>query len=267
MPANSNKPSKPAQSGFSKKKHFFSLAVTIDEKSDPFYSEYIVLSKTVDAVNSFHSLYANLRVGRSGPSTHEQQDLYRAMLVFACAGLDVFVKQLVKKKIPQLVDRDASAKEKFLAYVKKGLNHEDKKILNTLALALVHQSPREVLISEYVDSLSGDSLQSVDELHRVAAASGLNCTLIFTNEKRNFLKDAFKVRNEIVHEMDINIDDLEKVVKTTGYRTRRQRVATEMEKHTRTILDLACELLDEYRKKYLSLAIGIKKSETIPTIR
>src|SRR5580692_11794145 len=94
-----------------KSKLFFSLPANanIDEKTDPFYSEYTVLSKTVDAVNSFHSLYTGLRVGKSGPSTHEQQDLYRAMLVFACAGLDVFVKQLVKKKIPQLVDRDGSA--------------------------------------------------------------------------------------------------------------------------------------------------------------
>lgn len=248
-------------------KQFFSLPKSVDDKNDPFYPEYTVLSKTVDAVNSFHSLYADLRVGKAGPSTHQQQDLYRAMLVFACAGLDVFVKQLVERKIPQLVDRDISAKERFLTYVKKGLNLEDKKILNTLALALIDQSPREVLISEYVSSLSEDSLQSVDELHRVAAASGLDCNVIFTNEKRNILRDAFKVRNEIVHAMDINIDDLEKVLRTTGYRTRRQRVAVEMEKHTRNILELACKLLDEYRKKYSSLAIDVKKTETIPTIR
>jgi len=154
-----------------------------------------------------------------------------------------------------------------MSYVKKGLNLENKRILNTLALALVHHSPREILIGEYVGSLSEDSLQSVDELYRVAAASGLDCSVIFTNERRNFLRDAFKVRNEIVHEMDINIDDLEKIGRTTGHRTRRQRVAATMERHTKAILELGCILLEEYRKKYNSLAISVKKVEPMPTIR
>lgn len=237
------------------------MSTQIKDELDPFYSEYTVLSKTFDAVNSFHSLYAGLRAGKSGPATHEEQDLYRAMLVFACAGLDVFVKQLVKKKIPQLVDRDAVAKDRFTAFVKKGLNLEDKKILNTLALALINQSPRDVLIAEYVGSLSEDSLQSVDELYRVAAASGLDCNSIFSNETRNALKDAFKVRNEIVHEMDINITDLEKAIRTSGHRTRRQRVSTQMEKHTKVILELGHTLLKEYQKKYAQFGISLKKPQ------
>jgi len=254
------KPNKKS-SEISTPKPFFELRNPIDDKSDPFYPEFTVLSKAVDAVNSFHSLYTKLRIGKSGPSTHEEQDLYRAMHIFACAGLDIFVKQLVKKKVPQILQHDSGAKRKFVDYVKKGLNRDDKSILNTLALALVSQSPRDILVSEYIDSLSKESLQSVDELYRVVTASGLDADKILS-KRRNHLRDAFGVRHQIVHEMDINIDDLENLQRTTGHRTRRQRVATDMERHTRNILELACDLLDEYSNLYNQLAFGVKKATT-----
>ena len=79
---------------------FYTISLLIEKESSIFYDEYNILSKTVESVNSFNALYKAGRSGaKGGPSTHEQQDLYRAVLVFACAGLDVFVKQLVKNKL------------------------------------------------------------------------------------------------------------------------------------------------------------------------
>lgn len=179
------------------------------------------------------------------------------MLIFACAGLDVFVKQLIKSKLPKLLRVDKVAQFKFKEYVKRGLNKNDKEILNVLAFALIDRNPRRIFLDEYIQSMTGESLQSVDELMRVSEASGLNTKMIFTNEKMNSLKDVFKVRNEIIHAMDINTSNDN--FNTTGYRTRRQRVSTKMEQHTKNILNLAEELFSVFKKKFEDLSIDVDK--------
>lgn len=179
------------------------------------------------------------------------------MLIFASAGLDVFVKQLIKSKLPKLLRVDKVAQFKFKEYVKRGLNKNDKEILNVLAFALIDRNPRRIFLDEYIQSMTGESLQSVDELMRVSEASGLNTKMIFTNEKMNSLKDVFKVRNEIIHAMDINTSNDN--FNTTGYRTRRQRVSTKMEQHTKNILNLAEELFSVFKKKFEDLSIDVDK--------
>jgi hypothetical protein len=179
------------------------------------------------------------------------------MLVFACAGLDVFVKQLIRTKLPSLITADRTAEGKFKEYVKRGLKKDDKEVLNTVALALIDRNPREVFLKEYVESMTGESLQSVEELCRVSDASGLDTKSIFSSEKRNLLKDVFTVRNQIIHEMDITVTA--DPSKKTGYRTRRQRRAEVLEKHTRTILDLAQEIFSAYKKRFEEFKIGTEK--------
>ena len=237
---------------------FYSVKLSPEKDSSQFYPEYNILLKTVDAVSNFNSLYKKGRSGaKGGPSTHDQQDLYRAMLVFACAGLDVLVKQLVKTKLPKLIIADEKAAEKFKDYVKRGLKKDDKEILNTVALALIDRNPRDVFLNEYITSMTGESLQSVQELCRVSDASALNTRGIFDSTKMNSLKDAFIVRNQIIHEMDINVS--EGSSKTSGYRTRRQRNSVKVEAHTRAILDLAQELFSAYKKKFEEFQIEIDK--------
>ena len=193
---------------------FYQISLPAEKESSIFYDEYNILTKTVESVNSFSALYKAGRSGAKGPSTHEQQDLYRAMLVFACAGLDVFVKQLIKNKLPLLVEVDKGVQDKFKEYVKRGLKKDEKQILNTVALALIDQTPRNVFLGEYIKSMSGDSLQSVPELKRVSEASALDTKKIFTDKKTGTLNDVFIARNQIIHEMDINVSDT--ASKTTG---------------------------------------------------
>lgn len=233
-------------------------------ETDSFYSEYVIFQKTVEAVNSFNSLY---RVGRKGtkggPSTHKQQDLNRAMLVFACAGLDVLVKRLVKAKLPRLIEADHGVNDRFKEYVKDGLRKSEKELLNTVALALIDQSPKQMLVREYIGTMTEDSLQSVPELQRVARASGLDAKSIFTTERMNRLKDAFIVRNQIIHEMDISIADGKGW--GTGHRTRRQRVSRDMERHTKEILDLGQELLSAFKGRFNVLKIDVQKASPSTT--
>lgn len=236
-------------------KSFYKISLSAEKESGIFYDEYNIITRTVESVNSFSALYRAGRSGAKGPSTHEQQDLYRAMLVFACAGLDVFVKQLIKNKLPQLIEVDKGVQDKFKEYVKRGLKKDEKQILNTVALALIDQTPRNVFLGEYIKSMTGDSLQSVTELKRVSEASGLDTKKIFADKKTGALKDAFVARNQIIHEMDINVTDT--VSKTTGYRTRRQRQVTVVEGHTKSILALAEELFSAYKEKFQK--IGVEK--------
>lgn len=240
------------------KSTFYSLSLSAERESSIFYDEYNILSKTIDSVNSFNAFYKAGRSGkRGGPSTHEQQDLYRAMLIFACAGLDVFVKQLVKNKLPRLLEVDEEVQGKFKEYVKRGLKKDEKEILNTIALALIDQAPRNIFLKEYIEDMTGESLQSIEELRRVSAASGLDTKKIFNEKKMNTIKDAFITRNQIIHEMDINIS--ESASRTTGYRTRRQRKAPTVENHTKSILNLAEELFTAYKEKFQKYKIGVEK--------
>jgi hypothetical protein len=185
------------------------------------------------------------------------------MLIFACAGLDIFVKQLIRTKLSKLINADKAAEAKFKEHVRRGLKKDDKEVLNTVALALIDRNPRDIFLADYLESMTGDSLQSVDELCRVSEASGLNTKLIFDAEKRNILRDAFTVRNQIIHEMDITVSN--EGPKKTGHRTRRQRRADVMEKHTKAILDLAQQLFTAYKNKFEEFKIGTEKSKT-PTI-
>lgn len=239
---------------------FYKISLPAERESSIFYDEYNILIKTTESVNSFNALYREGRSGASGPSTHEQQDLYRAVLVFACAGLDVFVKQLVKNKLPQLLEVDKDVQVKFKESVRRGLEKDEKEILNTVALALIDQTPRNVFLNAYIKTMTGNSLQSVSELRRVSEASGLDTKKIFTDNKANTLKDAFIARNQIIHEMDINISD--STSRTTGYRTRRQRKAMVMEEHTKSILGLAEELFSAYKDKFQKYKIGVEKKPT-----
>ena len=242
-------------------KGFYTLSLTPEKDGDLFYPEYSILVKTIESVNNFYDLYKVGRRGASGPSTHEQQDLYRAMLVFACAGLDVFVKKLVKEKLPELIPVDQEVEKKFVEYAQKGLRDE-KVLSSTLALALVSSVPRTVFLNEYIKSMTDDSLQSVEALCTVSRASGLDTKKIFNKTRIDSLREAFTVRNEIIHEMDINTDS-KTSGRTTGHRTRRQRVSTAMEKHTQSILDLGQELLTAYKDKFQKFRIGVLKP-TVP---
>lgn len=238
---------------------FYTVALPTEAEDSQFYSEFSIIGKTVDAVNSFHSVYRSGRTGaKGGPSTHAQQDLYRAMLIFACAGLDIFVKQLIRTKLPKLIAADKKVEAKFKDHVRRGLKKDDKELLNTVALALIDRNPREIFLADYLESMTRESLQSVEELVKVSEASCLDSKRIFDNTKRNLLKDAFVVRNQIIHEMDIVVSH--EGPRKTGYRTRRQRQANMMEKHTRAILDLAQELFNAYKNKFDEFKIGTEKS-------
>ena len=213
----------------------------------------------MEAVNNFAFLYKTSRAEKLGASEHREQDLYRAMLIFACAGLDVFVKRIAKTKLHELIERDGRAAEKFKDYVKNDLKKDDRSLLTTIASVLIDQNPRNALLQAYIKNITKGSLQSYEQLFDISNSSGLDTSSLIVKNKKA-LTDAFEVRNKIVHEMDINISD-DGARQTPGYRTRIQRSSSKMEKHTKDILELAQNLFLAYKKKFLELKIGVDKKQ------
>jgi hypothetical protein len=74
---------------------------------------YLILCNAHDASSSFLEIFNNVRTTRKakGTPTDEEQDLLRAMLTFAGAGLDSMVKQLIVDALPSVVRRDTIAQE------------------------------------------------------------------------------------------------------------------------------------------------------------
>ncbi|MBI5466608.1 MAG: hypothetical protein HY975_00120 [Candidatus Kerfeldbacteria bacterium] len=210
-------------------------------------------------MNNFYNLYKNRRAGTFGPSTHIQQDIYRAMLVFACAGLDVFIKKLVHDKLPQLLAYDKNVEERFADFVGRDLR-DDKivSIQRLLALALVNPNPRAPLLERYLREIAGGSLQSVGAVENVIKASCLESEKIITTQNRKPLQEAFGVRNEIIHEMDINVEN--NAPRSRRYRTRRQRSQNTVERHTKAIVGLAITFFTAYKKVFVKYSIGVKST-------
>jgi len=197
--------------------------------NEPCIKAFDILCKSVGACESFHVLFRDSLVGR-GTTTDAQQDTLRAMLVFACAGLDSSLKQLVNDALPSVIDRDKGAQETFTENVRRKLPDIEKS-RDLLASVLTASNPRVSLLEKVVADLVADSLQSVAQLSKVAAAFNIKSSELGDMKA---LKEAFEARNQIIHEMDINFGT---------NRSRRPRKKSDMERLTKTVLDAAAGLL------------------------
>jgi hypothetical protein len=172
-------------------------------------SAYLVLKYSHDTARSFLKSFESIRKNRSakGAATDEEQDLLRAMLIFASAGLDSMLKQLIKDVLPFVIEDNIGARLQFKNYVEKKLIQKstisspniDIKLLSDI---LVETSPKKALKQKLLDDLTSDSIQSKDQLLKVAAFFGITPDALSIDAKK--LKEVFDVRNHIAHEMDID---------------------------------------------------------------
>jgi hypothetical protein len=199
-----------------------------------------VIERAEAASEAFFQAFDDVRRARNaqGAPTDNEQDLLRAGLTFATAGLDAMAKQLVRDTLCDVIKRDEGAQQQFAGFVESrlrrvpvGSEHQfDSKFMASL---LVSPSPRDTLEQSLINQLTGSSLQSKDELLRVAAYFAIPAAEITTNP--NHVRDIFNVRNQIAHEMDIDF--------TQPNRSRRPRRRQDMVRYTRDILTVACAFL------------------------
>ncbi len=158
-------------------------------------------------LDGFNSLGKERGVG--GPST-EQQDLLRAMLIFAGAGLDACAQQIVRDALPKLVETHPDAREALINFGARVLRKSgdaggatvDTKVLASILVG----NPEANLIERLIDELTGSSMQSVEELKRVASHLGVASSAALM-QAVNKVKEPLSIRNRIAHDMDIKFTE------------------------------------------------------------
>ena len=204
-------------------------------------SAHLILCNAHDAASSFLDIFTSARKNRKakGTPTDEEQDLLRAMLTFASAGLDSTVKQLVSDALPAIIDRDPGAGDMFVRFVERRLTSGEGIDRRFLAGVLAHVEPRNRLLEELVEDLRSGSLQSRDQLLRTASFFNIPSHKISDNPQ--LLTDIFRARNQIVHEMDIDFEQ--------SNRNRRPRAKSPMTSHTNELFRIGRVFLAEVDQK------------------
>jgi len=127
-------------------------------------------------------------------------------MVFAGAGLDSTLKELIRSSIRPVALGNQQAREKFKRFTAEHLAAVDGPIdRSTLAKILV--SPhgiQEELFARYERNLTGGSLQSASQVATVRGALGINDREIRERVKDgSLLAQMFGARSEIIHELDL----------------------------------------------------------------
>lgn len=202
---------------------------------------YLILKYAHDTSESMLNTFESIRTARKahGAPTDEEQDLLRAMLVFAGAGLDAMLKQLIRDALPSVLKRDLRAREELEKFSSKRLLRDgDDEIsaglnIKVLARVLLADSARSVLIELLIEQLTAGSLQSVEELFRILPYFGLDATGVGVSQAE--LKPVFQCRNLLIHELDIDFDQKN--------RNRFPRRKEDMKKHTEKLLRVSSQIL------------------------
>lgn len=204
-------------------------------------SAYLILCNAHDTSSSFLDIFLSTRTARGakGTPTDEEQDLLRAMLAFAGAGLDSMVKQLVVDALPTVIDNQKGAAESFRSFVEKRLNRGGEFDHKLISQILCDASPRHRLIKTLTDELTSGSLQSTDAVLRTGSFFDIPSNKICQNPKE--LTDVFRARNQMIHEMDVDF--------AQPNRNRRPRRKQAMVDSTNLIFCVAKSFLVEVAKR------------------
>ena len=178
------------------------------------------------------------REAGKGPPTNAEQDLARASLVFAAAGLDSCIKHLMKESLETLADCDEKVRGGFVKFTKKVVSDESP---DRLVRALLEDSPKAALLDSYIYELTGSSLQSFDEIIKAAGALGISEKDIVKSKSE--ITRIFKMRNQIIHELDVVFDA------GAGKRQRNSRARSKLEQDSKLLIEIAEIFLDQVETK------------------
>ncbi len=210
------------------------LAVTQPSQNE-LTRAFLILKHTHESASALLralELVRSQRQASRGALTDEEQDLLRAMLVMSTSGLDAMVKQLIKDLLPIFCRSDQTVLTGFQEFAKRELRgdaegHLTADVAKLLATWLTGESVQAALVQHYVGKLTGDSMQSAQQLQKAVAALGLSGSLI----DRDSVGPIFDDRNRVIHELDIDFE--------APNRNRRNRRKNEMVAAANCILELA----------------------------
>lgn len=167
-------------------------------------SAFIILCNAHESASSFLDIFNTTRQARGarGAATDEEQDLLRAMLLFAASGLDSMVKQLIRDALSNVVSKSTGAHAMLETFLSRRLKRGDELDYDLLAQVIANETPRERIVTELISDLTSASLQSSEQLLRAASYFDVPSSNITTDV--NHLRSIFAVRNQIAHEMDVD---------------------------------------------------------------
>jgi hypothetical protein len=230
-----------ANAGAAKRRHQLRTFGLTQPKAPACSGAATILERTHESADALLKAFELAQTGRGSPrgmTTDEEQDLLRAMLVMAAAGLDSMLKRLIRDAMPALVKAKPQVREgleKFVARSIRGDADAPEPLAGAkfLSRVLVAESQQSQVIEEYTRELTGASLQSAPELLRTVQALGLSKVKLDASR----FKAIFDVRNKIIHELDINL--------STDRRKRNLRRREQMMADTDALLEVGEQVLTE----------------------
>ena len=219
-----------------------------EDSSFPHYPDGIYnrdCGKAAEILRNAHSIATSLLAvheALSNPTIPSElrQDVLRAILVFASSGLDSMVKQLVKDALPKVIDHHERAQDNLRDFVDRRLRSRERNDVASYAYivnALVRQDPRRHLIRELVTEITSHSLQSVEEILRTGSYFDIPSEDIIPKGEVDIAKRIFRARNQIVHEMDVDVGQED------GHR--RPREEEDMKSKTTTLFAVSLRFLEQ----------------------
>lgn len=217
-------------------------------KHEAVRNSYLILKYAHDTAESLHEAFLNVRRARGakGAPKDEEQDLLRAMVVFAGAGIDAMTKQLIRDTLPVMVDILPQARSRIQrlgtrhlgqAGTEDGVDDASSSVKTVsperLARVLFAENPRMGMVEILIDDLTAGSLQSTDELYRILGYLGLEPGSI--SVIKSDLQAVFRCRNLLIHEMDIDF--------TQPNRNRFPRRLKDMVQYAQTLLGASNSIL------------------------
>jgi hypothetical protein len=208
-----------------------------------------------DYINTFDAFTKKTKGGK--PGTH-LQNLLRGTILLSCAGLDAFLKQLVKDALIKVKENNENSKKYFQKIVERQILHQGEASEDSrwkknqpikdgatfIAESLLSDDPRKFVENYVVSGLLADSKQSFGSLQEIANAFGVK--IVVLSEKEKEIKDLFRMRNEISHGFDVVFHN------TQGKRNRTERPRDDIAKNA--------ELVNEICKSfYSSVEVEIQK--------
>ena len=171
------------------------------------------------------------RAATRGAATDEETDILRAMVVTAGAAVDSSLKQLFRDTLRELAEHDENVQSELSKFIARELAKLEgsPKLFEHLANSFIADHPFYYWADRYVYKLTGSSLQSSEQLFTACAALGLEPAAVGLNATE--IKEIFDMRNQIVHEMDIDF--------SAARRNRRPRSVGTTTEATNKLLELA----------------------------
>ena len=163
-----------------------------------------ILQSLQNTIDSFYNLYDSLDFDKGS----QKQDLLRAIILFSCSGTDAIVKQLINDTLGYVIEHDEGAFNEFKSYTEKKLMIKNETGINAKLFAELFtcENPKKTLIDVLKKDLTSNSLQSADELLKVGSVFNIETAkLVNGRSEHDKLKNIFIARNQITHEMDVDM--------------------------------------------------------------